>query len=134
MITIVTRWETHQMPAELEWRMWHQLRGAFKIDRFVFVPIVDELSGIAIDQFATMEEALESCEGQLVFLEPTGGKTVSEIPAGDIVLVLGNSGRNNLKHAAEDETYRIAYAGPSCLYGTNAAAIALAYRRDHYEC
>ena len=73
-----------------------------------------------------MEEALESCTGDLVFLEPKGKKTMTELPKGDVTLVLGNTSRSNFKYANENETYRIEPEG-LCLYGTNAASIALAY-------
>ena len=116
------------MPAELEWRMWRQLRGAFKIDRFVFMPIVDEMCNTGLDQYKTVEEALESCEGHRVFLEPTGVKTLAELPMGDIVLILSNTSLNNLKYAKPEETYRIQTPFRTHLYGTNAAAIALAFR------
>lgn len=128
MITICTRWESAQMPAELEWRMWRQLRGAFGIDRLVFTPAAPDLLRVAIDQYATMREALASCEGRRVFLEPRGIKTLHDLPAGDIVFVLGSTSRDNLHHAKSGEVYRIATPGGTVLYGINAAAIALAFR------
>ena len=134
MVTIVTRWESTQMEPMLEWRMWKQMRDAFRIKRFVFTPIVPELNNIDIDQYETMEEALAAVkdEGEFVFLEPLGTKTVDEIPKegdGDIVLILGNTPRDNLALADEDQTYRIETHGRyGHLYGINAAAIALAMR------
>ena len=77
-----------------------------------------------------MEEALENAQGSRVFLEPKGEKDVSEIPDGDIVLVLGDTNQDNLPLAKEGETYRIDTPGKTVLYGCNAAAIALnAYNR-----
>ncbi len=115
------------MPSELEWRMWRQLRGAFGIGRFVFTPIVKELLNVNIRQCATMEEALAMCDGHRVFLEPTGTKTLRELPTGDVVVILGNTSQHNLKYAKPDETYRIEAPRKADLYGINAAAIALAF-------
>jgi exoribonuclease R len=114
-----------------EWQLWRQLRGAFKISRFVFVPVMDYMEDYKIDQFDTMEEALASCEGERAFLEPTGYKTMGELPQGDIVLICGNTAEHNMEHANVDETYQIHTEGSTAhnhLYGSNAAAIALAIR------
>jgi len=117
------------MPPEIEWQLWRQLKGAFDIHQFNMVPIIPDLDrGNQLRQYDTIEEALESAEGARVFLEPTGGKSVSDIPSGDIVLILGDTFSNNLALAGEGETYRIETGGRTVLYGTNAAAIALAIR------
>ena len=129
MITIVTCWETLQMDPELEWRMWRQLKGAFDIDRFVFAPCQESMMTVNIDQYDDMQEALDSCQGSRVFLEVSGEKNLSEIPSGDIVLVLGNTQGSNIAYAQPGETYKIATPSPTDMYGLNAAAIALAY---HY--
>ena len=96
--------------------------------RFVFVPRFPEMDDYSIDQFDTMEEALESCEGERVFLEPTGYNTMHEIPQGDVVLILGNSAMSNIEHANVNETFKIFSPQATHLYGSNAAAIALAIR------
>jgi len=133
-VTIITRWESTQMEPMLEWRMWKQMRDAFRIKRFIFTPIMPEMEKIAIEQFETMEEALAAAEGdgEFIFLEPLGTKTVDEIPKeheGDVVLILGDSTRDNLALADEDNTYRIeTHARYGHLYGINAAAIAMAMR------
>lgn len=114
-----------------EWKLWRQLKGAFGIKRFIFVPVQDYMKGNSFEQYDTMEEALSKCEGERVFLEPTGYKSVAEIPMGDITLIIGNSSLDNMKHARVNETYTInTPAGPTKahLYGSNAAAIALAIR------
>jgi hypothetical protein len=126
MITVCTRWESVQMPADLEWRMWTQLAGAFGVDRFAAAPIVLGPTS-RLNQYETFEEALESCQGQRVFLEPTGEKTISEIPDGDVVFILGNTQHSNKHLTKSGETYRIATPRQTDLYGINAAAIALAY-------
>lgn len=119
MITIITRWEDKQMPRDLEQRMWRQIKGAFEVNQLVFVEGEDQ-----------MGDAIRASQGQRVFLEPRGQRSVKEIPKGDIVLVLGNTAMNNLKFANAGETYRIDTPGPTDMYGTNAAAIALAMRLD----
>jgi len=129
MITIVARWENEQMPSELEWRMWRQLRG-FDISRFVFTPIIPELSNVAIEQYATMEEALSHVpEENRVFLEATGTKRLTELPprSEDVIFILGNTGRHNKDHAKDGEMYRIEEPRLSHMYPTSAGAIALAY-------
>ena len=105
--------------------MWRQLRGAFRIKRLVFSPIIPELH--LVEQYPCLDEALASCQGQRVFLEPNGERAVSEIPSGDIVLVLGNTPMSNMAIAKPEETYKI-NSEQGHLYGTNAAAIALAIR------
>lgn len=124
MITVIARWDHTQLPCDVEWAMYNQMRAAYCIDRLVFVPALLNLHGV--EEYETMEEALAVCEGQRVFLEPTGAKTIADIPTGDIVVVLGNTGESNLSYAAEGETYRIeTHDRFGHLYGINAAAIAL---------
>jgi hypothetical protein len=131
MITVIARWEDTQMPRETEWQLWRQLRGAFKVKRFVFVPRYLEMDNYSFDQFDTMEEALASCEGERAFLEPGGYKNMHQIPQGDIVMIFGNSAESNFSYADVSETYQIFTEGGTRhnhLYGSNAAAIALAFR------
>jgi len=129
MLTVIARWEDLQMPEQLEWRMWRQLRG-FGIGRFVFTPIAPELSQVAIEQYETMEEALAAVpEGNRVFLEPTGYNTMYDLPDRneDVVFILGNTQRSNMEHANVNETYRISAPMNADMYPTSAASIALAY-------
>lgn len=132
MITICTRWETTQMSSELEWHMWRTIKGAFSVNRFVFIPKISSMQNYTFEQFDSMEEALESCTGKRIFLEPKGKYKLSYLTShkdDDIVLVLGNCSKNNLDLIRpEDVSIRIESNKPSHLYGTNAAAIALAYR------
>lgn len=115
------------MPPIVEWQLWRQLRGAFKIDRLIFTPVLLD-KAYHVDQVDTMEEALDSAEGQRVFLESSGRQSVSAIPKGDIVMILGNTDHDNTKYALFDETYRINSPQRTALYPTEAAAIALAIR------
>lgn len=116
------------MPPEVEWQLWRQLRGAFRIDRFHMVPVVEDFVRGGVFQFDTMEQALEATEGSRVFLEPTGQNSVGDIPGSDIVLVCGNTECDNMSLAKPEETYRINTPKKTVLYGSDAAAIALAIR------
>ena len=127
MITIIARWEESQMPPMVEWQLWRQLRGAFKINRLIFVPVLLP-DNYHVEQFDTMGEALDAAVGQRVFLEPTGSKGMFDIPDGDIVLITGDTDSNNLAYAKADETYSIKSPQRTVLYPSEAAAIALAIR------
>ncbi len=130
MITVVARWDSIQMEAELEWRIWRQIKGAFAVDRFVFVPIVSEMLTVLVDQYDTMEEALATCKGKHCFLEQGGSDSLFEIPTfGDVTIIVGNTlADNKLSVQADDLQIEIVSAKPTSLYGFNAAAIALAIR------
>ena len=129
MITIVTRWENTQMPAEIEWRMWRQLKAFGGAIRFVFVPVMPEFSNICIDQYDTMKEALETVNGNRVFLEPKGSLGMTDLPPRDedVAFIFGNTSLSNIQHAKENEAYRIKTPQPGHLYPTNAASVVLAY-------
>lgn len=132
-VTIIAYWEHEQMPSDLEWRMWRQLRGAFAVEpadmEFIFVPRLPKMDGYGFKQYDTIEEALTSHDmAHRVFLESTGYNTVHEIPQGDIALILGNTHNSNIHLSHVNETYAIATPGDTDLYGINAAAIALAAR------
>lgn len=137
MITICSRWETLQMPFELEWQMWRQMRGAFHIRRFVFTPVMPGFEHVGIlDQFPTMEEALESINGTKVFLEPQGVLRLDEVdladmqdPEREFAIVLGNTSQDNLRLVENHGgiSCRIETPGRTDLYGINAAAIALSH-------
>lgn len=115
MITIIARYESTQMPREVDRQMWRQLKGAMGVQRLVMVDTEEDI-----------KRAIDFAHGQLVFLEPTGMHTVDEIPRGDIVLVLGNTAMNNLAYARREETFRVeCVSQPTHLYGICAAAIAL---------
>jgi len=133
MITIVSRWESTQLSPMQEWQLWRQMRGAFGITRFKFVPVMEEMNSTDIDQYETMEEALASLPEDTArcFLEPSGYNPISKMPQGDIALILGNTPQDNMSHANVNETYIIYTAGSTehnHLYAPNAAAIALALR------
>lgn len=130
MITVCAYWDSVQMDAELEWRIWRQIRGAFAVDRFVFVPIVPEMLTVSIDQYDTMEEALATCKGKHCFLEQGGSDRLFDIPMdGDVTIIVGNTEWDNKSSVkAGDLQIEIMSVNPTDLYGFNAAAIALAVR------
>ena len=128
MLTVIARWENSQMPPVVEWQLWRQLRGAFKINRLIFTPVMPEMADFHVDQFDTMDDALASAVGERVFLEQTGSKGMLDIPDGDIVLITGNTTTDNLAYANADETYRIKSPQRTKLYPSEAAAVALAIR------
>jgi len=103
--------------------MYRQFRAL--ADRYVFTPIdqgVASYTNNSIDQYETMEEALSTCKGKRIFLEPKAKKVLKKLPKGDIVIVIGNTNENNLEFSKEIERYSL--NGPQ-LYGVNAAAVAL---------
>lgn len=128
MITVIARWEDSQMPPEVEWQLWRQLRGAFDIKRLIFTSIAPGMENYHLEQYQTIEEALAVVEGTRVFLEPTGSKGMFDIPQNDIVLITGNTSQDNLIYAKPDETYAIKSKTRTHLYPSEATAIALAVR------
>jgi len=128
MITVVSRWEQTQMPAEYEFKMWRQLK-VFGITRFIFTP---KLLNNGVEEYDTMEECLAQLDPKLprCFLEPTGYKDMYDLAQvrGPIALILGSTTNHNMMHADIDETYRIHEPAKSDMYPTSAAAIALAFR------
>lgn len=126
MLTVVAYWDSAQLPHDLEWRVWRQLRGAYGVDRFCFVPAVE---GIAVDCFDDMPTAVEATRGVKVFLEPRGSQRLVDVPKGDIVLVLGSTAHSN--YALADPSRGDMLVGlptkrPTDLYGVSAGAIAIA--------
>jgi hypothetical protein len=128
MITVVARWEPDPQIADVELRFWGQLK-AFGIDRMIFVPVKDEYSNRGIDQYDTIQDALDTVTGNRVFLESTGYKGMTDLPPRDedVVFILGCSPTSNACHAQVDEMYRIHEPAVTDMYPTCAAAIALAF-------
>ena len=132
MLFIVVRWESDQIEPEFEYRIWRQLKGAFSASpadiRLIFVP---RLLRQYNHQYDTMGAALIAIgEAERVFLEPTGKKTVAQIPSpvGDIAIIVGNTAHSNLPYSQPEERYAIKTPGSTPLYGFDAAAVALAIR------
>lgn len=126
---LIIHWDQVQLTPSDEWKLWHQLRGAYAITDIAFVPRVPDMLKLGYGHYDTMAEALAASIGALVFLEAGGSKDVSEIPkAGDITIIVGNTQEGNASLAEPDEMYSIQCPAPGELFGVNAAAIALAYR------
>lgn len=118
------------MSPETEWRMWRQLRGAYGIGWFNFVPCEETMMAVNAGHYDNMQDALNVSAGQKVFFEPTGLDPLSAIPndGSDLVLIFGNTEESNLTFVQPgDLSVQIPSANPVDLYGVNAAAIALAY-------
>lgn len=141
MITICAKWEPAFFTSEAgqqEWNLWRQIRGAFDVRRFCFTPVDETMLGVSMDQYATMQEALDTTVGRRVFLELVGSQPLSVLRAinpvvDDVVLIVGSSAGNNLSLIRpQDTVVRIDTPKPTDLYGINAASIALAelYRVD----
>ena len=82
-----------------------------------------------VEQFGTIEEALETCEGTIVFLEPNGTTSISELPDVDnITFVTGNAYKSNIRLSEGHLTCKINSPMPTDMFAINAVAIALACR------
>lgn len=116
-----------------EWQVWGALKGPMGIDHFIFVSDPPVMTELAYDHVKTMEEALALATGELVFLDATGTKDVSDIPkTGDVTIVVGATNVPLVSHAQPDQLYRIDQAGVGEMYGVNAAVIALDHRHGNY--
>ena len=126
MITVIARWESDPELAACELRFWNQLKN-FGIDRLVFVGEFHQKVGY--EQFDTMEEALATAQGNRIFMEASGYKTVNDFPARneDVVFIFGCTNRSNVMHMQVDQSYRIAEPMVTDMYQTCAAAVTLAF-------
>lgn len=128
MLTVCFAWDDVQMDPSIEWRVWRQLRGAFGINRMVACPVKPEMSNVSVEQYASMAEAVASCDGTVVLLRPGGDKHLLDIPiSGDVTIVVGST-LEDLSGVSGDMAVNIECANPVDLYGFNAAAIALQAR------
>jgi len=123
MITLVGLWEKDWLEPKLEWAIWRQLKHAFQIDRLVMVPkLLPRVQ--SIDQYDTMEEALQSCEGDLIFLEPSGDHSLSFFSHPEkAVYVFGNAMMDNKRF--QGLNLRIPTPQDTDLFAVSAASIIL---------
>jgi len=130
MLTIVGLWESDIVEPELELRMLRQIKGAYGINRILMVPIIESMNRRTnVEQFGTIEEALETCSGTIVFLEPNGTTQLSELPkTDDITFVTGNAYISNMSLADNNITCKINSPKQTDMFAVNAVAIALACR------
>jgi hypothetical protein len=125
-ITLVGMWEKDWLDPKIELFMWKQLCHAFKVDRLVMVPPLLSKRD-SVDQYDSIEEALESCEGQRVILEPKGDVMLHnfEHPS-QVVYIFGNAWRDNQR--IDGVKVRIDTPTMTDMFAINAAAIVLASR------
>jgi len=129
MITLVGCWEKDWLAPKVELFMWRQLKAAYHVDRLIMIP---RLLGkrTSVDEFETMEQALEDCTGTLVLMEPTGTVTLQEFShPTDAVYIFGKAGINNCRF--EGEKVRIDTPSQVDMFAINAASIVLADRYEH---
>jgi len=126
MLTVIARWESDPELAACELRFWSQLKN-FGIDRLVFVGEFRQKVGY--EQFDTMVEALATAQGNRIFMEATGQKTMNDLPPRDedAVFIFGCTNRNNVPHMTVEQSYRIKEPMVTDMYQTCAAAVALAF-------
>ena len=130
MITIVGIWEADIVEPELEMRMLRQIKGAYGINRILMSPVMESMKTRSnVEQFGTIEEALETCEGTIVFLEHTGTTSLSKLPdVEDITFVTGNAYHSNMHLVGDRISCKINSPKPTDMFAVNAIAIALACR------
>lgn len=106
--------------------MWRQLCHAFNVDRLVMVPVLLS-ERTSVDQYPTMKEALASCDGDFVVMEPKGDVMLEDFSHPETaVYVFGKAGRNNQK--VNGTKVRIDTPAMTDMFAINAAAIVLADR------
>ncbi len=127
MLTVAAYWDRTQMDPELEWRIWRQLKGAYGIGRFAFVPAVSHVAGITADFYPDMPAALATCVGHKVFLRLGGTDTINAVPADDDYTIIVGSTVDDLAGLPEvgDSDVELDAINPVDLYGTCAASILL---------
>ena len=126
MITLVGMWEYGWLDPKVELFMFRQLCAAYGVDRLVMVPEM-LAARTSVDQYPTIEEALDSCEGEVVFLEPSGDVSLKDFKhPKDAVYVFGKAMISN-KHR-EGTKLRIETPNATDMFAINAASIVLADR------
>lgn len=125
-VTVVGMWEHGWLDPKIELFMFRQLCAAYDVDRLVMVPqmLSDRTS---VDQYDTIEEALDTCEGTIVYLEPEGEEMLHDFKhPKDAVYILGKAMISN-KHR-EGVKVRIDTPNMTDMFAINAAAITLESR------
>jgi hypothetical protein len=112
MRSAIVRLETSWLDADVEAFMYRQLFEAFGVHKAIFVTN-KILKRKRYAQVGSVEAALNLVEGRRIFLEPTGAKTISDIPnEKDLVFIVGNTQMSNAHLAEEDEMYRVKMRRP----------------------
>ena len=126
MITLVGMWEAGWLEPKIELFMWRQLCHAFEVDRLVMTPV---LLGkrTSVDEYPTMEEAIDSCKGTFVIMEPRGDVMLKNFSHPEnAVYVFGNANMHNQR--IDGVKVRIDTPKRTVMFAINAAAIVLADR------
>jgi hypothetical protein len=123
MITIVGRFEDGWLSPDIEFFIWKQLGYAYKVDRIVMVPKLLERR-TSLDQYDTIEDAINSCDGEIVFMEQLGNVSLSSfVHPKNAVYVFGNASTNHMN--LEGHKVKIDTPSPVDMFAVNAAAIVL---------
>lgn len=130
MITIIGYWEKDWLDPKIEFFMMKQLKHAYKVDRMIMIPklLSDRTS---LDQYDTLEEALDTVDGDLVYLEHTSDSLLQDFKHPEnAVYIFGKVGVGHMNREGGVKI-RIDTPGKSCLFATNALAITLENRNEH---
>jgi len=96
MVTVVGMWEPGFNAYEqvIEYRIWKQTIGAYDVDRWIMVGVPPNEGITSYESFATLEEALATCENVVCF-QPNGEvEAGAPLPFDNPTLVFGNIDEN----------------------------------------
>lgn len=126
MTTIVGFWEYGWLDPKIELFMFRQLCAAYNVDRLIMIPTMLS-KRTSVDQYDTIEEALATCEGEVVLLEPTGDVNLDEFNhPKDAVYIFGKAMISNKNQ--QGVKVRINTPAKTDMFAVNAAAIVLESR------
>lgn len=126
LITIIGMWESEWLDPKIEMFMWRQLCAAYKVDRLVMVPKLLE-NRTNVDQFDTVAEAIKSCYGTKIIMEPKGNVKLNTLNHPEnAVYIFGKAGKNN--QDIDGMKVRIDTPTMTDMFAISAAAIVLASR------
>ncbi len=119
MITVIGMWEQGYTSEQtyIEDTAWKQTLSAYAVDRFVMVdyPEVHLDNVTSPEQYLTMQEALDSSVGELVFMvfDPVGAVLLQDfIHPADAVYIFGRPG-DNLSSYVRDSDHKVHIATPA---------------------
>lgn len=108
MLTVIGTWEPglHTDDVFVEWRMWKNVCRAYAVDRWIMVGIKDQAPGGVCECIETMQDALDSAQGQRIFLIPHERDPIEDIDlfGDDFVFIFGNASENLKRFVTEDDT------------------------------
>ena len=132
MVTIIGYWEKDWLDPKVEFFMMKQLKSAYKVDRVIMIPkLLSERT--SLDQYDTLEEALDTVDGELIYMEHTADSLLQNFKHPEnAVYVFGKVGVSH-KHREDGVKIRIDTPGESCLFAANALAITLENRNEYRQ-